>query len=80
MERAIVVFNIVSGDFFEDIDVPLDITANDLIKALNKAYALDIDTSDIKNCYLKAEYPIALLRGSRTLAEFGIRSGSRIFI
>ncbi len=80
MERAIVVFNIVSRDFFEDIDVPLDITANDLIKALNKVYALNIDTSDIKNCYLKAERPIALLRGSRTLAEFGIRSGSRIFI
>ncbi len=80
MERAIVVFDIASRGFSEDIDVPLDITANDLIKALNAAYDLDIDISDIKKCYLKAEHPITLLRGSRTLAEFGIRNGSRIFI
>lgn len=80
MESAVVVFNIVSRGFSDDIEVPLDITANDLIKALNEAYALNIDISDIKKCYLKAERPIALIRGGRTLAEFGIRSGSEIFI
>ena len=42
------------------------------------AYELGIDTTDIKNCYLKAESPIALLKGDKTLAEFGIRNGSVI--
>ena len=42
----------------EDIEVPVSITANDLVFALNKAYNLGIDTNDIENCYLKAENPI----------------------
>jgi hypothetical protein len=47
--------------------------------ALNSAYDLQIDTSDIKNCYLKAERPIALLRGNKTLEEFGVRNGTIIY-
>lgn len=61
-----------------DLEIPLTITANDLVIGLNAAYGLGIDTSDIKNCYLKAENPIALLRGNKTLAEFGLRNGSII--
>ncbi|HHX36703.1 MAG TPA: hypothetical protein GX717_01820 [Clostridiaceae bacterium] len=61
-----------------DLDVPLDISANDLILALNEAYDLQIDTSDINNCFLKAEHPIVLLRGSKTLAEYGVRNGTVI--
>lgn len=61
-----------------DLEVPLDISANDLVNALNIAYELDIDTSNIKNCYLKAERPITLLKGNKTLAEFGLRNGSVI--
>lgn len=62
-----------------DLEVPLDISANDLFVAVNTAYNLGADTSDVKNCYLTAENPIALLRGNKTLAEYGIRNGSRIF-
>ena len=58
--------------------MPLDISANELVNALNTAYELGIDTTDIKNCYLKAEKPVALLRGNKTLREFGIRNGSII--
>ena len=61
-----------------DLEIPLYITANDLVVALNTAYELGIDTSDIKNCYLKAEKPIALLKGNKTLAEFGVRNGTII--
>jgi len=56
----------------------LDISANDLVNGLNIAYELGIDTSNIKNCYLKAENPIALLKGNKTLADFGLRNGSVI--
>lgn len=75
---AIIVFNIVKRQFTIDLEVPLDITANELVIALNTAYELGIDTTNIKNCFLKAENPIALLRGNKTLSEYGIRNGSVI--
>ena len=77
-EVAIIVFNIIKRNFTVDLEVPLDISANDLVIALNTAYDLGIDTSNIKNCYLKAENPIALLKGNKTLSEFGLRNGSVI--
>ena len=77
-ETAIIILNITKRNFTVDLEVPLDISANDLVNALNTAYELGIDTSDIKNCYLKAENPIALLKGNKTLAEFGLRIGSVI--
>ena len=77
-ETAIIIFNIPGRNFTADLEIPLNISANDLVNALNTAYGLRIDTSNIKNCYLKAENPIALLRGNKTLAEFGLRNGSVI--
>jgi uncharacterized ubiquitin-like protein YukD len=77
-EKAIIILNITKRNFTADLEVPLDISANDLVNALNTAYKLGIDTSDIKNCYLKAENPIALLKGNKTLAEFGLRNCSII--
>ena len=77
-ETAIVILNIIKRNFTVDLEVPLDISANDLVNALNTAYELGIDTYNIKNCYLKIENPIALLKGNKTLAEFGLRNGSVI--
>lgn len=77
-ETAIVIFINHCENYCVDLEVPLDITANKLVVALNSAYELGIDTSDIKNCYLQAERPIVLLRGNKTLAEFGLRNGSVI--
>lgn len=77
-ERAVVVFNILKRKQSFDLEIPLTISANELVGALNVAYDLGIDVSDIKNCYLKSENPIALLRGSKTLDKYGIRNGSVI--
>lgn len=77
-DRAIVIFNIVKRESSVDLEIPLDISAIDLVVALNQAYNLKIDTSDVSNCYLKAENPIALLKGNKTLAEFGVRNGTVI--
>ena len=77
-ETAIVVLNLHKQNISVDVEVPLAITANELVVALNSAYELGIDVSDIKNCYLKTENPIALLRGNKTLDDFGIRDGSVI--
>lgn len=77
-DTAIIVFVSAKRNIQVDLEIPLDISANDLVNALNTAYSLGIDTSNIKNCYLKSENPIALLRGNKTLAEFGLRNGSII--
>lgn len=77
-DKAIIIFNILKRGVSVDLEVPLDISGNDLTIALDKAYQLGIDTADVKNCYLKAENPIALLRGNKTLKEYGIRNGSII--
>lgn len=75
---SIVIFKIEKRKICVDLEIPLNITANDLVVALNSAYDLGMDVSDIKKCYLKAENPIALLRGNKTLSEYGIRNGSII--
>lgn len=77
-EKAIITLNIIKRGISVDLEVPLSITANELVNALNTAYELNIDVADMKNCYLKAEKPIILLRGNKTLAEFGLRNGSVI--
>lgn len=75
---AIVIFNITKRNFTVDLEVPLDISANELVIALDTAYNLKIDVSDVKNCYLKSENPIALLKGNKQLSAYGIRNGSII--
>lgn len=77
-DKAIIIFNNSKLNTTMDIEIPLDITATELVIGLNTAYDLGIDTSNIKNCYLKAENPIALLRGNKTLAQYGIHNGSVI--
>lgn len=77
-EKVIVRFlNGKSGEEIE-LEIPLSITASDLILALNEAYHLQMDTENIFSCYLVAENPIAFLRGNKKLADFGIHNGTRI--
>lgn len=77
-ETAIVIFKMWKSNRTVDLKVPLNITANELVVALNSAYQLGIDTSRVQNCYLKTENPIALLKGNRRLREFGIHNGTII--
>ena len=77
--KAVVVFKIMKRKKEYDLEIPLDISANDLVAALNTAFDLVIDTGDIKNCYFQAERPIALLKGNKSLAEFGVRNGTIIY-
>lgn len=80
MNKATVILNIKKMNKSIDIEVPLDITANDLVIALNNAYNLEIKTDNLMEVYLRAENPIALLKGNRTLSEYKIRDGSIINI
>ena len=61
-----------------DIEIPLDITANELVIALNKAYDFGIDTDDLSQCFLRSENPVAFLKGNKLLSEYGLRNGTLI--
>jgi uncharacterized ubiquitin-like protein YukD len=78
VEKIVAVLHLHKTNKKTDIEIPLDITANDLVIALNKAFNLAIDTDNISDCYLKTENPIALLKGNKTLREFGLRNGTVI--
>lgn len=75
-DKAIVILKIHDRNYTADLEIPLNISANELVIALNAAYQLNIDVSNAKNCYLKAENPIALLKGNKLLSEFGVRNGT----
>lgn len=77
-DTAIVEFINYKDNSRTELEIPLDITANDLAFALNKTYSLEMDIENVFNCYLVAENPIAFLRGNKALKEFGIRNGSLI--
>ncbi len=76
---AIVQFVITRRNKSVDLEIPLDISANDLVVALSTAYNLGINTANIRETFLISENPIALLRGSKSLFEFGIRNGSILY-
>lgn len=63
-----------------DVELPLDMTANELIVGLNEGFRLGMDTTELSQCHLKAENPIALLRGNKTLEAYGLRNGSVLHI
>lgn len=77
-ETAIVLFENLINRTSTEIEIPLNITANDLAFALNDAFVLEMNTDNIFNCYLVAENPIAFLRGNKTLKEYGLHNGSVI--
>lgn len=79
-EKAIVILKRNVNDQGFDIEVPLEISVNELIYGLNKGLGLGLNMNDASNYYLRSENPIALLRGEKTLAEHGIRNGSVIYL
>ena len=79
-ERIVAVLERHSEGKRTDVDLPLNITANEAIIGLNQAFGLGMDTSDLSRCFLRTENPIALLKGNRTLEEFGLRDGTVIHV
>lgn len=77
--KAIVVFKAPKRNIDVDLEIPLDVSAKELVLALNEAYQLEIDEHDATACYMKAEKPIALLKGNKLLSDFGVRNGTVIY-
>ena len=61
-----------------DLEVDPDVTAMEFFAGLDSALGWSVDPQNSRECYLACENPIALLRGSHTLREFGVRDGSTI--
>lgn len=54
-ERITIIFDNQETGEVLDLEIPLNITANDLIIALNNAYKLNMDIDNIFECYLTSE-------------------------
>lgn len=63
-----------------DVEIPVNITANELIVAINESFHLDMDTDNLYKCFLSAENPIALVKGDKTIEEFGLHDGTIIHL
>lgn len=75
-KKIIIVFCDMRTGKQVDLEVPLNITANELFIALNQAFYFEKDANKMLENYLKCENPIALLKGNKTLKEFGLHNGS----
>lgn len=79
MEKETIIIRFRYADKEIDLDIPTSITAKEFIVAVNEAYHLGIDISDIKSCHLQAENPIALVKGNKRLSEFGFHNGTIVY-
>lgn len=78
MDKIIVIFENKENGTETDIEIPLYITADEFIKAMNCALKLNIDIEDKEKCYLRSENPIGLIRGDKLMKEFNLHTGSKI--
>ncbi|AOZ96909.1 MULTISPECIES: EsaB/YukD family protein [Butyrivibrio] len=78
-EKVIVMLKKDENDPGVDIEIPLNISANELIYGLNMSFKLGINMDDPRECFLRASNPITLLKGEKTLEEHGIRNGTSIY-
>lgn len=74
MGNAVILFWDMKTDTRVDLEVPLSITADEFVHAMNQTYHLGMDSDN--SAYLQMEHPIALLKGDETLEKLGMRMGS----
>ncbi len=79
-ETVVVVVHFPNKSMTEDLEIPLSITANDLIEALAAIYQVPFDPDRIFSYYVKCESPTALLRGQTQLSDYGVRDGSNLWL
>lgn len=81
MEKRVVIrLNLAQRHEWHDVDIPLDLNASELLEGLNAAYKLGLSADAVADCYVKAENPVVLMHGKKTLGQYGIMDGSIINI
>ena len=73
MNNAVLIVRLPDGSC-RDIEVPLDITANQLIEALWTGLKLP----GRKPASLRADNPVAYLRGNQKISDFGFHHGTSL--
>lgn len=73
-----IIFKIPSIKIIKELEIPINMTANEFCRAMLSTYLNITDEKELYNCYLKSENPIALIKGEKTLQEFGLYDGSII--
>ena len=74
MNSAIVIVHLPDGGT-KDIEVPTDITANQLIDALWQGLKMN----GRRPVSLRTDNPVAYLRGNQKISEFGFHHGTSIY-
>lgn len=77
-ETLTVIFSDLQSNKEYDLEIPLYITADELIRALNISLKLGIDMDEIDQCFFRTENPITLLRGDKILRDYNLRTGTKI--
>ncbi|SCY47256.1 MULTISPECIES: hypothetical protein [unclassified Butyrivibrio] len=77
-DKIIMIFHRADTNETFDIEVPTDITANELIYGLNKGLGLGINMDNPADAYLRSINPIALLRGDDLIEDFHLHGGTTI--
>ena len=78
-DTLVVIFENRKNGFRQDIEIPLYITANELIGSLNEAFGLGIDGKEMEHCFLRTENPITLIRGDKLMREYGLHTATTIY-
>lgn len=77
-EKVTVEFINKNNNSKTELEIPINITANELIIAVNEIFNLEMDIDNMFNCFLVAENPLAFLHGNNVLSKYGIRNGTKI--
>lgn len=62
----------------KDIEIPLDISCDELIYALNEGIGLAIDVDNKQSFQFVADNPKTLIVGEKSVEEIGLRDGAII--
>lgn len=72
-----VILKIPSLKIKKEIEIQNNMPVNELAKAIVFSFFDNVEEKE-ENYYLKCENPIALLRGNKTIFEYGLHNGSII--
>ena len=79
MANLIITFVDEEKNQHHDLEVPDEISADELVAALQIAYRLQGSTPDRSSAFMRMEYPIGLIKGKHSLRELGMRNGSIVY-
>lgn len=79
MNKGIVLVQIGEDSNEYELEIPLDINVKTICKYILKALNMNY-RNDIKGFYIKSENPTCFLKGNDILSNYGISSGSKLYL